>query len=142
MVLAGGSGRADFVFHALPGSVCGFRGVGRPPDSLGRSVEWAGVARERKRRTVLLPTGPHVADRRRRVAGTEAAAVPASMIKARPGRPVIMRPIEPVIMLGALARDHLGRTIAGQEAVAVPVLAGVLLLVRRFGRGRGGERKG
>ena len=56
-------------------------------------------------------------------------------------------------MLRALARDHLGRAVAGQEAVAVPVAGDVALLVhdgllrrggrfiRRRGLGRRRERQ-
>src|ERR1039457_5088628 len=88
---------------------------------------------------MLLPAIPHRADRRLRPAGPDAAAVPAPAVEARPSWPVIMRAVEPVVVLPALARDHLGRTVAGQEAVAVPAAGDGLLLAHDGLMGRGGR---
>ena len=87
----------------------------------------------------LLPAIPYRADRRLRPAGPEAAAVPAPAVEARPSGPVIMRAVEPVVVLPALACDHLGRAVAGQEAVAVPAAGDGPLLVDDGLMGRGGR---
>jgi hypothetical protein len=81
---------------------------------------------------------PDRANRRLRVAGTEAAAVPAVVIERGPRRAiaVVERPVRQVIARRARSLDLLGRTIAGEEAVAVPVARGVVVLRRWRLRGR------
>jgi len=76
----------------------------------------------------LAPAIPHRPDRRLRVAGAKAAAVPAAAIKARPGRPVIMRAAFPIMPV-ARGLDLLGRAITRQEAVAVPMSCDVVPLL-------------
>ena len=88
--------------------------------------------------SLLAPAIPDWSDRGLRIAGAEPAAVPAVVIEARPGRAVIHRPIHHlVIVLGTLALNHLGRAVAGQKAVAVPMPRDVVFVVRRrLGRRR------
>ena len=56
---------------------------------------------------------------------SSAAAIPASAVKAWPGRAVILRPVRPVILRLAFTLDHLRRPVARQEAVTVPMAAHV-----------------
>jgi|KBSMisStandDraft_5_1062788.scaffolds.fasta_scaffold46595_4 hypothetical protein len=79
-------------------------------------------------------------------AWSKAAAIPAPAIKARPRRAVILRSVHPVIVSGALAFDHFGRTVAWQKAVAVPVarhtaFTRVLVLLHGRGQSDGPERE-
>ena len=107
----------------------------------GQQIAATSSGYSRPVRSLLAPAIPDWSDRGLRIAGAEAAAVPAVVIEAGPVRAVIHRPIHHlVIVLRALALDHLGRAVAGQKAVAVPVARDVLVR-RRLGRGRGRSRR-
>jgi hypothetical protein len=63
-------------------------------------------------KSVLLASGSNM---------VQNPAIPPAAIKTRPRRTVILRPVQAVVVLGALAFDNFGWAIARQKAITVPV---------------------
>jgi hypothetical protein len=82
--------------------------------------QYALAARQTKK-PALLAAIPHRTYGRLRPTWSETTTIPATTIKARPSGTVILRSVKVIMVLSALPRDDIGWSIAGQEAITMPM---------------------